>query len=160
MANIPWVVVGGKQDEGAHCTRCGEGMVMGLPQPLYMALAMMKAFTQHHGQCQDNGRNEPVPEDVHEWFRGRDTGISSRTIYSVFMFRKVDRVDIPYDPDDFGRCYRLLKLSQSWRSRLAEVGTKYPAWKPFVEHWDEMTALFEAKSYSELYELMCQLRKE
>jgi hypothetical protein len=52
-------------------------------------------------------------------------------------------MDIPYDPDDFGRCYRLLKVMPSWRERLAEVAAVCPQWAPFVEAWGELTALYE-----------------
>jgi hypothetical protein len=56
-------------------------------------------------------------------------------------------LDIPYDPDDFGRCYRLLKLFPSWRAELPKVADVCPKWKPYVEAWDELTAMFEAAGW-------------
>jgi hypothetical protein len=83
--------------------------------------------------------------DAEGWVGNGDTGTSSLTIWAVLM-RRVSphgHMDIPYDPDDFGRCYRLLKVMPSWRERLAEVAAVCPQWAPFVEAWGELTALYE-----------------
>lgn len=90
------------------------------------------------------------------WFFGTDTGISSATIFSVLADQKAIRdgarasaqfrPDVPHDPSDFGRCHRLLERFPAWRQRLAEVAEAYPDWKPFVEHWDELTALYLEES--------------
>src|SRR5690606_32787600 len=79
------------------------------------------------------------------WIVGYDTGISSRTIWHVMMGTPPpSRVDIPHDPGDFGRCYRLLKLIPEWRGRLREVAERYPIWGPMVEAWDELERMYEA----------------
>lgn len=77
-----------------------------------------------------------------EWFVSHDTGISSETIWSVMTRWPVSRVGTPSDPSDFGRCHRLLELFPSWRRRLHLVGEKYPAWRPFVREWSDLTALY------------------
>ena len=47
-----------------------------------------------------------------EWIVSRDTGISSKTMWSALNgvdlseARKSFYTDVPYDPADFGRCYR------------------------------------------------------
>lgn len=81
--------------------------------------------------------------DWRGWFLNGDTGVSSETIWSVMTGETVRNHDIPHDPDDFGRCYRLLKVMPSWRARLPEVAAKFKRWKRFVEAWDELTALYE-----------------
>jgi hypothetical protein len=79
-----------------------------------------------------------------DWLMSRDTGISSKTICSVLTGSKApDWHDTPGDPDDFGRCYRLLALFPDWRARMPEVAAKYPKWGPMVAAWDELTALYE-----------------
>jgi hypothetical protein len=96
------------------------------------------------------------------WICGCDTGTSSKTIFSVMTGSPTGRADIPYDPDDFGRCYRLLKLIPEWRQRLGEVSEKYSKWIPLVEHWDELTDLYESglskddchKLYTRMQELL------
>jgi hypothetical protein len=78
-----------------------------------------------------------------EWIVGRDTGTSSKTIWSVMQMVKPDYASPPSDPDDFGRCYRLLKLIPEWRESLSLVSKAYPEWTALVDNWDELTALYE-----------------
>jgi len=102
-----------------------------------------------------------------EWMMSGDTGISSKTIMCVMTGTKIrDRfgADFPYDPSDFGRCYRLLKHFPGWKDRLQEVANKYQAWQPLVDNWDELTALYEKEIKNKsgrapkLYEMMRKLR--
>lgn len=78
-----------------------------------------------------------------DWLLSGDTGISSETICAVMVGATARRVDIPYDTDDFGRCYRLLTLFPEWRARLPEVAKRFPKWGPMVMAWDELTSLYE-----------------
>ena len=102
------------------------------------------------------------------WIASDDAGVSSMTIWGVMMNlpTRADRFfnSPPFDPSDFGRCYRLLKVMPSWRARLAEVSKKFPQWEPFVRSWDELTSLYEAELPSgkcpNLYKLMEKLRDE
>jgi len=77
-----------------------------------------------------------------DWICGHDTGTSSKTIFSVMTNVKAMRADVPYDPDDFGRCHRLLVLVPEWRSRLQEVADQYAEWGPIVREWDKLTEEF------------------
>lgn len=109
-------------------------------------------------------RPTPVGQAM-AWLQGTDTGVSSKTIWSVMTGHPVESYSIPYDPADFGRCYRLLQVMPEWRTRLHLVADKYPRWRPFVDHWDELTALYEEELKSptgmapRTYELMKQLRE-
>lgn len=78
-----------------------------------------------------------------QWVVGRDTGTSSMTIWSVMMMVEPRSHDTPADPDDFGRCYRLLQLIPRWRKHLRLVARRYPAWAPMVREWDALTAMYE-----------------
>jgi hypothetical protein len=103
------------------CPACGSKKVFCGPQP------------------KQTNEGDPV-----QWLLNGDTGTSSMTIWSVMMKKSCrGGPDVPYDPDDFGRCYRLLKVMPSWRARLPEVSQKYSRWKGLVDNWDELTALYE-----------------
>lgn len=81
-----------------------------------------------------------------DWLLGGDTGISSKTICAVITGSKMKDPDVPHDPADFGRCYRLLALFPEWRTRLHEVSEQFPIWGPLVEAWDELTVLYEEET--------------
>jgi hypothetical protein len=100
------------------------------------------------------------------WLQTARVGTSSETIYRTLMGESLQRADIPYDPDDFSRCYELLRRVPSFRRRLPEVATAYPKWKPFVEAWDELTKLYEQGCETDwqpphvMHERMRELRGE
>jgi hypothetical protein len=158
-----WVVVGGKHGETAHCTRCGEGLTLG-PQPIYIWTAATEAFIKEHARCKPGSYHETPTTTPLQWFLGRDTGTSSLAIFEVMTGTKSPHrsYSFPLDPDDFGRCYRLLNLFPEYRLRLPEVAERFPAWRPMVARWDEMTALYEEElprgTAPKLYELMQELR--
>lgn len=101
-----------------------------------------------------------------DWYRGNDTGISSEAIMTVMTGKKWSSdftPDVPRDPSDFGRCYRLLKSFPEFKERLPEVAKKYPEWEPFVQNWDRLTSLYEKdqpRQSSEMYRLMHGLRND
>lgn len=87
------------------------------------------------------------------WLTGPDTGTSSLTIFSVLSHGHAAKAAArrgapspPWDPDDFGRCYRLLKAIPEWRSRLGEVAAQYPEWAGLVREWADLERFFEEES--------------
>lgn len=78
-----------------------------------------------------------------EWLLGDDTGSSSKTLLAVMTGVNYEGASLPWDNDDFGRCYRLLKRFPEWRVRLPEVAQQYPEWGPMVAAWDELTTMYE-----------------
>jgi len=139
-----------------------------MPFPLYLYAACSKAFVAEHKKCLAGAWKEPIATTPQEWLSGRDTGTSSCTIYSVMQNTGMGHYDVPHDPDDFGRCYRLLQLFPEWRKRLPEMLPRFPEWKGMIDRWDELTALYEeelnrttATRYApKLYALMQKLRAE
>jgi len=153
---VDWVVMGGKLGEFGYCARCGEGLEMQLPLPIDMAVALMNEFCWRHRGCPlDMKFEEPAIKTPKDWIESRDVGVSSIAIWTVMTDEKHPRPErgksyhvrwsneAPADSQDFGRCYRLLKRFPDWRPRLGEVAQRFPWWKPFVEGWDELTALYE-----------------
>jgi hypothetical protein len=99
------------------------------------------------------------------------SGLSSRTLISVLVpeFAQVCQDvngrsplgDNPWDPEDFGRCYRALKLIPGGAERIGEVAKAYPEWAGLAANWAELTALFEEEAPSgrapKLYQRMQEL---
>ena len=101
-----------------------------------------------------------------QWLLGGDTGMSSKTICAVMVGAETPKYcgDVPGDPDDFGRCYRLLKLIPTWRGRLQEVADRYKEWGPLVREWTELERMYEAERWPAppkiLYQRMQELIEE
>ncbi len=82
--------------------------------------------------------------DIGEWLMSDDTGTSSKTIVAALNgLAPLRYADVPHDPDDFGRCYRLLLLFPEYRERLPEVARRHPKWGPMIDAWDELTSMYE-----------------
>jgi hypothetical protein len=148
-AKASWVKAAGAVGEDCYCERCGEGLSLPRPIRVEIWVAATKAFAECHSRCEPGKYFPKPPQSPEEWAAGRDTGTSSFTIYGAITGRPIPRrqMDIPYDPDDFGRCYRLLKLFPAWREQLPKVAEACPRWEPFVAAWDELTALYEAAGW-------------
>lgn len=107
-----------------------------------------------------------VQERSNEWIVDNDTGTSSKTIWAVMNGIEIKvntlggRYDRPYDPGDFGRCYRLFERIPEWRPRLQEVAKQFPAWQPLVDVWEKLEGLHCAKRYSEVYDLIQSVEDE
>lgn len=166
----PWVIL---DREDLFCLRCGrrEGPLFPLnlgEKRLAAFKATCEAFTEEHSCCVETDaspsrRKWTRPED---WIMGHDTGTSSETIFSVMTGKNVRSHGDPLDPDDFGRCHRLLKLFPEWRKRMPEVAAKFPntSWPALVREWDRLTTLYEQEvpnhrgSAPKLYDAMKKCR--
>jgi hypothetical protein len=102
-------------------------------------------------------REEADLRPLAAWREEDDTGTSSMTILhtlggcrwarmrvenALWQRGRASLGRVPFDPDDLGRCIRLLDIFPAWRERLGEVAAKYPAWATLVRHWPEMEALY------------------
>ena len=155
-----------------HCGECShEWAIAFLPMPVDTFAKLAKARCPMCGSKKVFIGAVPKPTtegDPIAWLANGDTGISSKTIWGVMMGRDAGGYEyrgnnIPYDPADFGRCYRLLKVMPSWGARLPEVAMRFPEWKPLVGAWDELTALYEEElptgKCPRLYQRMQELRE-
>lgn len=137
-----WIVMGGSPDEATHCTRCGDGMKVHYPIEIPIFLAMAKAFVKLHEKCQPKWV-EPIPATLVDWLNSRDTGTSSKTLYAAHTGTFMEIYDVPYDPSDFGRCYRLIKSFPEVRDSVCKTTRLCPRWEPFVKNWDRFTTIYE-----------------
>jgi len=120
-----------------------------------------------HANCQDTGRVDPVPTSTLDWIQGDDTGTSSKAIYYHMTTGRAKREtgfgNYPYDPSDFGRCYRLLQLAPEWRARLPEMAAYGKQWAALAAAWDTLTELYEKElpngTAPKLYDKMKELTR-
>lgn len=76
------------------------------------------------------------------WIVGRDTGLSSQHMWAVMMGVSPERPSEPHDPDDFGRCLRLLDAVPEWKGRLGEMRAQSPTWARLVANWEAITEAY------------------
>ena len=76
------------------------------------------------------------------WRASDDTGMSSLYMASV-IWGGGDKYAEPSDPDDFGRCYRLILAVPGTRERLHMMAEKSAYWKLLYQHWVELEKHYE-----------------
>lgn len=138
----PHVVVGGA---GFRCLNCGTEESVQFPVRLEVYAVHGKCFERSHKLCKPSeaGAKRFEWSTPAEWKASWDTGISSLTIWSFFTGQHGGEVGIPHDPEDFGRCFRLLAKLPGWRASLPRLAERFPEWAPLVERWAHMERLYE-----------------
>ncbi|MFI5296496.1 MAG: hypothetical protein ACHREM_00240 [Polyangiales bacterium] len=132
---------------GFKCLHCGAKEDVTFPMPMDVYIFWSRRFADTHAKCKKRDLpEEPPPKTPQEWIRGEDTGRSSICLCFAATGLTAGRMSMiegwtPLDPSDFGRCYRFLKLFPNLN--VAPAGERWPHWKPFVEAWPELTALYE-----------------
>ncbi len=87
-----------------------------------------------------------VPRAALVWIVGDDTGMSSEAIWAHMVGAGGTYPVEPSDPDDIGRCFRLLELVPAWKERMPEMAHYSEAWKYLVENWDKIRDCMEAET--------------
>lgn len=146
------------------CLHCGETYEMNLPAPVNVMVGAMQSFNKTHKKCKlvssrglactfcftfghmpDECSRLEYHGDWRKWMEGPDTGASSLTLCRALAHGRGvvhQRIDVPHDASDFGRCYRLLKAIPGWRERIGEV-RHLAGWASLVDHWDALERLYE-----------------
>jgi len=86
-------------------------------------------------------------ERMSDWLNGPDTGLSSRALLATidgsrFSGREADRHAHPHDPDDLGRCIRMLDALPELRTALPSASAMSSEWAALVAAWDEIEGLY------------------
>jgi hypothetical protein len=87
------------------------------------------------------------------WAQNGEHGVSSITIFRTLRPENLsDFVEFsryqqsnghPYDPDDFRRCYLLLKTIPEWRERIGEMAKVSQVWGALAESWNFLETMLE-----------------
>lgn len=102
-----------------------------------------------------------------EWIATHRVGTSSKTMWTGLMGVNANptevflHFDIPYDSDDFSRCYDLVKLCEvDPKEDFPKILQRFPWYAPIIRNWDRLTAMYEAKNHKGVYDLLSELREE
>jgi hypothetical protein len=137
------------------CLNCGKMEIIPMPIEILKMTSMMNDFQKKHDGC-ENKWQQPMPdENMTEeekalfWFHYGEHGTSSMTIYSALAPHPLTpmihptKYHHPLDPDDFSRCYLLLKMIPEWRNKLIILKQISDVWSNIIDNWDELCEMME-----------------
>jgi len=137
------------RNNNLFCLNCGGEHRIIYPIGIDEMGIKVRQFNDLHGDCKKTW-TEPgadmssgVKERAMWWIANGETGSSSKTMWNCFMGNKNFSFAHPYDPDDFKRCYKLLKAIPEWKSNLVKLKNLSPAWNNLVDNWDKLTEMYE-----------------
>lgn len=112
-------------------------------------------------------------EGYHAWIKSDDTGESSKFLADVLRSNKeltADRIRVPYDPSDFGRCVRMLRVCSELKKDLPKIKGYGPIWREIFYNWEYMEDLYDKavgtaqqinwESSGELFDFMQKIHRE
>lgn len=95
-----------------------------------------------------------------EWIGTRHVGVSSRTMWCALMGVARDGdscyagFDVPYDWDDFSRCYDLVEYGEVTKEELQKVVEAFPFYKPIIDRWDELVEAYLSPGGKGVYQIL------
>ena len=100
---------------------------------------------------------------VAEWLTTGSTGVSSKYMLAVALCGQVVKSkwgdSTPSDEPDLGRCVMLIQRVPSVRECFPVLREASPVWAAYIDHWDELTALYEQYDYGATTARMRELRR-
>ena len=85
-----------------------------------------------------------IPNAASVWLQKGEKGISSEVIFGAISGLWLSNWRMtPSDPDDFRRCYLLIKQVPEWKKELWRVAEISSAWENVVENWDKLCEMLE-----------------
>ena len=156
------------------CLNCGGSFDLVYPMNANVFNAKVKAFNSLHKDCKQTwtepqvDQAKSIQEKAVFWMANGETGMSSKTMWNCFMGSPEFTVNIPYDPDDFSRCYKLLQAVPEWKNELHKLKPLSKEWSNLVDNWDKLMSMYELnvrenwKNYKAIgmYEFMQSLINE
>ena len=141
------------------CLNCGESADMPVPMEISMAGQKMQDFSDKHESCEKVWKEPEADMSLSEqeranwWLTYGEQGTSSLTMFVAIWGELIterecqsllkNRPGHPYDPDDFSRCYKLLKAIPEGKGKLHLVSAISPEWSNLIANWDKLTEMYE-----------------
>lgn len=116
----------GIRNEKLFCFNCGQSKAIMYPLPITDLIQIQKEFTDLHKDCEQTWE-EPMPDmslplesRAGWWLVNGETGLSSKAMVGTFLdfLTPISTNHYPHDPDDFKRCYKLLKVIPDYSKML------------------------------------------
>lgn len=92
--------------------------------------------------------------NLNDWLECDDVGASSKYMASVMSGAFNAPHAYPRDPDDFGRCIRLVDSVVMLGLPVSTMAGHGPEWAAVAKNWDAWSELYISEQYAELYSAM------
>ena len=156
------------RNSNLFCLNCGQKKIIPYPIAIDDMSNMMTLFDNEHKNCSSTWKQPEadlttsVEQRMEFWLEHGERGMSSETMFQVISGKSIgkSRMTHPSDPDDFRRCYLLLKTIPEWKSELHKLKSNSPVWSKLVDNWDKLTVMLEeqiAGGKNEMYKEMEKL---
>jgi hypothetical protein len=151
------------RNNNLFCDKCGGEFTIKYPIGIKEMVEKTNSFETLHKDCEQTyeetkiDMSKEILDRAYQWVAIGETGLSSKTMWNCFM--SVERgypINIPHDPDDFSRCYKLLEALPEWKSQISKLKRLSPEWDRLVDNWDELTKMWEKKD-ADMYKYMRKL---
>ncbi len=167
------------RNSNLFCSNCGIESIITYPIDISILVTMADRFAKVHKNCKpvwkqpEPDMTQSIQERIVWWTKYGEHGTSSKTIWCIltngsdfkfnyedlkFVFIPEIEYTHPSDPDDFKRCYMLLKAVPEWRNELYKLNGISPVWERMVWYWDKLTKKLEQQiktgKTNNMYELM------
>ena len=153
------------------CPKCGSEEAVKTPIEISEFSKMGKAFAKKHSKCKQTWKPKEIIQDsnindrMNQWLASGERGISSDTLFEKLSGRGLGSryKSHPLDPNDFRRCYLLLKLIPEWKNDLDKLREINYTWDQLVNNWDKLTEMLEeqlsTKKPNGMFEFMLELQR-
>lgn len=99
---------------------------------------------------------------IAKWLIEGETGLSSKSMASVALGYKGEKLSYPYDPSDFRRCYLFLtQCIKDHKGLLDKLAALSEKWAAIRDNWLELLDLYheehKQKTAPKLYKKMKEL---
>jgi len=137
------------RNDKLFCNNCGGEYSFEYPIAISKISEKTKLFTKLHLDCKQTyvepkvNDSDSVIEKANWWIRNGRIGDSSKTMWNCLIGNKDFKINYPYDPDDFSRCYKLLEAVPEWKKELGRLKILSVQWSNLIDNWDELTKMYE-----------------
>lgn len=153
------------------CFNCGKEQTIPYPMEAGFAAEFFSLFEKYHKKCKKTWvepsvyETKNLPTKQHKmmwWVENGEHGISSKTMYDVLAGGRTGIINKqeyshPRDPDDFRRCYLLIKAVPEMRNDIDKMREISPQWRAIADNWDKLAEMLEElfkKKSSKMYDFM------
>lgn len=107
-------------------------------------------------------------DKLHEWMVTHNTGVSSKTMWGALLGISIEKsavrlyhYDVPYDADDFSRCYDLVKFCEVDKEKdFPLIISSFLFFAPIIRRWDELETKYLERDYMGINEILRSVRPE